>query len=58
MYLLIRDANGQFTASHPLRRREWGCKQTVYRNHIPFGYLNLLITFLIKRRAAAHDFSK
>ena len=58
MYLLIRVANGQFTVSHPLLRREWNCKQTVYRNHIPFGYLNLSVTFVIKGRAALHDFSK
>jgi len=58
MYLLIRGANGQFTACHPLRRREWDCKQTVYRNHLPFDYLNLSVTFVIKGRAALHDFSK
>jgi len=58
MYLLIRDANGQFTDCHPLRRREWDCKQTVYRNHIPFGYFNPSVTFVIMGRAALHDFSK
>ncbi len=58
MYLLIRGADGQFTVCHPLRRREWGCKQTVYRNHIPFGSLNLSVTFVIKEQAALHEFSK
>lgn len=45
MYLLIRDANGQFTACHPWQRREWGlladCLQESYpvRLSQPLSYL-------------------
>ena len=58
MYLLIRDANGQFTACHLLRRRRMRLQADCLQESYPFGYFNPLVTFVIKGRAALHDFSK